>query len=134
MLLWGGGQKCRSAANSSRRLPFEVMVKSSKNWISGNLLQILRVSVDSHFRWVWNALADSLMRSQTIEVRDIGADDARQMSLAHNDHAIQAFAPNAANKPRTDRVGFQRTHRSLENQNLSDENPMFLAIYMSSIP
>jgi hypothetical protein len=106
MLLWGGGQKADPQRILRAGCPSIVVVKSPKTWISGNLLRIPRVSVDSHFRWVWNALANSLMRSQTIEVRDISAVDAVQLSFTHNDHAIQAFAPNAANKLRTDRVGF----------------------------
>ena len=74
---------------------------------------LLALSYSAHifFPRVRNALVDPLVRSRVIEIGDILTDEPIQLSLAHDQHVIQAFASHTANEPLTDGIGFWSSHR-----------------------
>ncbi len=47
----------------------------------------------------WDMLVDTLVRSSLIKIGDVFAHDAPQMALAQNEHVVQAFAAQTAQKP-----------------------------------
>lgn len=61
------------------------------------------------FAWVWNALADPLMRSRAVEVVCIFADGPLQMAFVQDQHMIQTFPPHAADEALAYCVGFRRS-------------------------
>jgi hypothetical protein len=59
-------------------------------------------------------LANTLVRSRSIEVDDIFTDNAVQMSFTQNEHVIQAFAPHTTDEPFANRVNLWCSHRGSE--------------------
>jgi hypothetical protein len=47
-----------------------------------------------------DGLADPLVRSGIIEVRNVGAQHAAQVRLAQDEDVVEALAPHAAEEPR----------------------------------
>jgi len=66
----------------------------------------------------WNLLAHPLMRPSHVEVVDrILREDVPQVSLSQNDHVIEAFAPDAAQKSLAHRIHQGSLYRCAQNAN-----------------
>ena len=74
-------------------------------------------------RVTWDALVDALMRSSLVEIGDVVAHDVSQMTFAQDEHVIQAFAPQTAEKPFAKGVRTRRFHWSFQNLDIRPIDP-----------
>ena len=114
-----GGQKVDPKPILRSSCSSIVMVQAPEDRVSDYSLCSLHVFARHIVRRVWYPLIDTLVWTRVVEIRDVFADDAVQVSLTQDQQMIQAFSSHASNKPLTDRIGFRRSHRSPEDFNLS---------------
>jgi len=109
-----GGQKVDQPPILPSSNPSIVVMKPAKDRISHDPRWRLHVCTQHVFWWIRNTLTNPLMRSRTIEIRDILADDTMEMSLTQNEDMIQAFASYTANEALADRIGLWCCNRCFE--------------------
>jgi len=76
-------------------------------------------------RWVGNLLINTLMGTAVIEEFDALVDHPLTMALAEEQDTIQAFAPDAAEKALTQRIGTRSLAGCVEQVNVSTSNGPF---------
>ena len=62
----------------------------------------------------WDVLFDALMRSDLIEVLDIGTKDTMQLLLLEDEQVIETLSPHTQEKAFTDRIGAFRVIRCFQ--------------------
>jgi hypothetical protein len=91
-----------------------IMVQSTQDRVGDDLATIL-MWWNNPIMWFGNLLPDALMRSDSIEVLNVGAQDPLKLLLMQDKQMIEALAPHTPQKTLTDGIRSWGVRRSCEN-------------------